>query len=414
MQFSENLAQAMRSVRANSLRAILTLLIIAFGIMALVGILTSIDALLFTMNDNFSRMGANSFDIRPGTSSNLHSNNRGREEKRAEPIDFRQAMDFKERFVFPAAKVSISGFGKWDATVKYAKEKTNPNVLIFGVDGEFMSVRGYDLAQGRDFTNIEQEGGVQVAMIGMEVVNSLFDKKPEKAVNKDILIDNQRFLVVGVLASKGASMNQSADRRILIPLLTERRLYGFAKKNYSITVATSAATQLDDAISMATGIMRNIRHLKASEANDFETFQSDSLLNTLKENTATIRIATILIGLITLIGAAIGLMNIMLVSVTERTREIGISKALGATRANILSQFLTEAILICQLGGIVGIALGIGIGNGVALLLGGKFIMPWAWIILGFIMCMIVGLASGLYPALKAARMDPIESLRYE
>ena len=414
MQFSENLSQALRSVRANSLRAILTLLIIAFGIMALVGILTSIDALLFTMNDNFSRMGANSFDIRPGRNSNLHSNNRGREEKRAEPIDFRQAMDFKERFEFPGAKVSISGFGKWGATVKYGKEKTNPTVLIFGVDGEYMSVHGYDLAQGRDFTNIEQEGGVQVAMIGMDLVNSLFDKKPEKALNKDILIDNQRFLVVGVLASKGASMNQSADRRILIPLLTERRLYGYSKKNYSITVATAAATQLDDAISMATGIMRNIRHLKASEENDFETFQSDSLLNMLKENTATIRIATILIGLITLIGAAIGLMNIMLVSVTERTREIGISKALGATRANILSQFLTEAILICQLGGLVGIALGIGIGNGVALLLGGKFIMPWTWIILGFILCMIVGLASGLYPALKAARLDPIESLRYE
>jgi len=209
-------------------------------------------------------------------------------------------------------------------------------------------------------------------------------------------------------------MNQSADRRILIPLLTERRLYGYANKNYTITVATGTANELDDAISMAIGIMRNIRHLKASEDNDFETFQSDSLLNMLKENTATIRIATIGIGLITLIGAAIGLMNIMLVSVTERTREIGINKALGATRANILSQFLTEAVLICQMGGIVGIALGIAIGNGVALLLGGKFIMPWAWIILGFIMCMIVGLASGLYPALKAARMDPIESLRYE
>lgn len=414
MQFSENLSQAIRSVRANSLRAILTLLIIAFGIMALVGILTSIDALLFTMNDNFSRMGANSFDIRPGSSSGLHSNRRGREEKRADPIDFRQAIEFKERFSYPSARVCISGFGKWDATIKYGKEKTNPTVLIFGVDEEFMSVRGYDLAAGRDFTNVEQEGGVQVAMIGMDVVNDLFDKQPEKALNKDILIDNQRFLVVGVLASKGASMNQSADRRILIPLLTERRLYGYADKNYTITVATGTANELDDAISMAIGIMRNIRHLKASEDNDFETFQSDSLLNMLKENTATIRIATIGIGLITLIGAAIGLMNIMLVSVTERTREIGINKALGATRANILSQFLTEAVLICQMGGIVGIALGIAIGNGVALLLGGKFIMPWAWIILGFIMCMIVGLASGLYPALKAARMDPIESLRYE
>jgi putative ABC transport system permease protein len=413
MQFSENLAQAIRSVRANSLRAILTLLIIAFGIMALVGILTSIDALLFTMNDNFSRMGANSFDIRPGTNGNLHGNNRGREEKRADPINFRQAMEFKERYSYPSAKVSVSGMGKWDAIVKNGKEKTNPTVLIFGVDENFLDVRGYDLSMGRNFTNIEEEGGTQVAIIGMDIVNSIFNKTPEKALNQDIII-NQRYIVIGVLASKGASMNQSADRRILIPLSTERRLYGYADKNYSITVSASTAPQIDDAISSAIGLMRNIRQLKAAEENDFETFQSDSLLNMLKENTATIRIATILIGLITLIGAAIGLMNIMLVSVTERTREIGISKALGATRANILSQFLTEAVLICQIGGIVGIVLGIAIGNGVALLLGGKFIMPWAWIILGFIMCMIVGLASGLYPALKAARLDPIESLRYE
>jgi len=253
-----------------------------------------------------------------------------------------------------------------------------------------------------------------MTIIGMDIVNDIFDKKPLAALNRVIIVDNRRFTVIGILASKGSSMNQSADRRILIPLLAERYLYGYPDKNYGVTVSTSNSTDIDDAISLATGIMRNIRKLRASQENDFAMEQSDSLLNMLKENTAKIRIATIGIGLITLIGAAIGLMNIMLVSVTERTREIGISKAIGATRANIMNQFLTEAVLICQLGGIVGIVLGIAIGNGVALLLGGKFIMPWAWIILGFITCMIVGLASGLYPALKAARLDPIESLRYE
>jgi putative ABC transport system permease protein len=413
MRFSENLSQALRSVRANALRAVLTLLIIAFGIMALVGILTSIDALLFTMNDNFSRMGANSFEIRPA-GFNLHSNRDGRKEKRGDPITFRQGMEFKERYDFPSAKVSLSGFATWEATVKHGNEKTNPTVLVFGVDENYLEIEGYDLEAGRNFTNVEQESGTQVVLIGMDIVNDLFKKKPAAALNKNVTIDNRRFTVVGVLASKGASMNRSADRRVLIPLFTERSLYGYADKNYDLSVSTASATELDDAISLATGVMRNIRKLRASEDNDFETRQSDSLMNMLKENTVTIRLATIGIGLITLIGAAIGLMNIMLVSVTERTREIGISKALGATKANILTQFLTEAVLICQLGGIVGIILGIAIGNGVALLLGGKFIMPWAWIILGFITCMIVGLASGLYPALKAARLDPIESLRYE
>src|SRR5690606_16942956 len=267
---------------------------------------------------------------------------------------------------------------------------------------------------GRDFTNVEHESGSQVAIIGPDIVNSLFAKKAEAAIGQHITIDNRRFLVVGVLASKGSSMNMGADRVALIPLLTERRLYGYADKNYTLNVAISNPIALDDAISQATGVMRNIRKLRAVEENDFEVVQSDSLLNILKENTITIRLAAIIIGLITLLGAAIGLMNIMLVSVTERTREIGITKALGATRSNILTQFLTEAVLVCQLGGVFGIILGIAIGNGVAMLLGGKFIIPWAWMLLGLGLCMIVGLISGLYPAMKAAKLDPIESLRYE
>lgn len=413
MLFTETVAQSIKSVKANALRAVLTLLIIAFGIMALVGILTSIDALLFTMNDSLSRMGANSFDITP-TGSSLRSSRYGRQSKRGKPIDFRQALAFKDRFDFPSSNVTVFGNATGNATLKYRDEKTNPTVVVVGIDNEYLNIKDYILENGRNFNGIEQASGTQVALIGMDIVNDLFDKKAAAAINSNITVDGNRFTVIGVLASKGSTMGQSADRRVLIPLFTERNLYGYANKNYDISVMTNEAESLEDALSMATGLMRNIRKLRAAEENDFDTRQSDSLMNLLKDNTVTIRLVTIGIGLITLLGAAIGLMNIMLVSVTERTREIGITKALGATRSHIVMQFLTEAIIICQLGGILGIILGILMGNGVALALGGNFIIPWAWIILGFITCLVVGLVSGLYPALKASRLDPIESLRYE
>jgi len=412
MNISESIRMAFSSVRMNMLRSILTLLIIAVGITALVGILTAIDALLFTMTDNFSRMGANSFNISPSGRS-FASHQDGRQQKRGANITFRQAMEFKERYDFAAA-VTVSGRATGNAMIKYANEKTNPTVMVYGIDESYIPVLGYEIETGRDFTSNELEHGSNKAIIGMEIVNILFDKKPERALNSVISIGNIKFRVVGVLQSKGASMNQSADRRVFIPLLAEKNYYGYTDKNYEIAVGVESATELDEAMSTAISVMRPIRKLKASEENDFEMFKSESLLEILKENTVKIRMATITIGLITLLGAAIGLMNIMLVSVTERTREIGITKALGATRRNIMTQFLIEAIIICQMGGIVGILLGIGIGNLVAQLVGGKFLIPWGWMLLGIVTCMIVGLISGLYPALKAARLDPIQALHHE
>jgi putative ABC transport system permease protein len=412
MPISEILSMAFQSIRANMLRAVLTLLIIAFGIMALVGILTAIDAIAYSLNDNFSGLGANSFSI-DRKWNEVKSRRGGRRQKAGEPIHFEQAFEFKERFSFPS-KSSISLWATNLASVKYNEEKTNPNVSFVGVDENYFEVKGLDIEYGRAFSKQEVEAGHDRVVIGQEIVKKLFKNKPEKAIDQVVTLGNNRYRVVGVLKSKGSSMGSSEDRAVYAPILNVKAIYGTEQTNYDLVVAVKDASDMEIAQSEATGLFRQIRGLRPGETEDFRIFASNSLVSILKRETKNLRLATIAIGLMTLLGAAIGLMNIMLVSVTERTREIGIYKALGATRRSILMQFLAEAIVICQIGGLVGIFLGILVGNIVTPLLGGSFLIPWGWMLLGFTLCMVVGIVSGFYPALKAARLDPIESLRYE
>lgn len=412
MSFAEILRFAFQNIRANMMRAVLTLLIIAFGIMALVGILTAIDAIAYSLNDNFSGLGANSFSISRKW-GDTRSNQGGRRQKPGDPIRYEDALRFKDRFDFPAS-VSVSYWATSLATVKYAGEKTNPNIGFVGVDENYFNAKGLDIEFGRNFSKGEVDDGQHKIVLGRDLVKTLFDDKPEKALDQIVLVGSNRYRVVGILRSKGASMGNQADRAVYAPLANVRAIYGTADTNYDLVVAVNHASDLEAAKSEATGLFRQIRGLRPGVKEDFEIFASDSIVAILKENTTNLRLATIAIGLMTLLGAAIGLMNIMLVSVTERTREIGIYKALGATRKSILIQFLTEAVVICQIGGIVGILLGILVGNIVTPLLGGSFLVPWGWMILGFTLCMIVGIVSGFYPAMKASRLDPIEALRYE
>jgi putative ABC transport system permease protein len=412
MPFTEILRMALQNIRANLLRSVLTLLIIAFGIMALVGILTAIDTITYSLNDNFSGLGANSFTLERKWGE-VKSNKRGKKQKSGEVIHYQEAMEFKERFVFPA-KVSISFSANGFSTVKFGETETNPNVSLTGVDENYFSVKGMDLQYGREFSKSEVEDGQPKLVVGEEVAKKLFNNKAEKAIDQIVLVNNQRYRIIGVLVSKGASMGGSGDRAVYAPLQCVRVEYGTEDTDYSLVVAVKNATDMDAATSEATGLFRQVRRLRPGQEDDFEIFKSDSLVAILKENTVKLRLATVAIGLMTLLGAAIGLMNIMLVSVTERTREIGIYKALGATSKSILTQFLTESIVICQFGGIVGIILGILMGNLVTFFIGGSFLIPWTWMLLGFTLCMIVGVVSGFYPALKASRLDPIESLRYE
>ena len=337
----------------------------------------------------------------------------GRRRKMGDPISYKQAMSFKDRYDFPA-KVSIAVACTGRATISYSDEQTNPTVSVTAIDENYLDVKGFEVDEGRAFTKREVLNGGNKALIGTDILKSLFNGKQEKALGQVIGIGNLQFKIIGVLKSKGTSMNQSSDRAVFIPLMDGKRYYASQDQNYELTVAVKDATQMEQAQSAAIGTFRTIRRLKASQENDFEMFSSDSLVSIIKENTTNFRLAAVAIGIMTLLGAAIGLMNIMLVTVTERTREVGICKALGATRKNILWQFLTEAIIICQIGGIIGILLGILVGNGVTQLMGGTFLIPWDWITMAIIVCTLVGLASGIYPAMKAARLDPIEALRYE
>ncbi len=409
MSPSENIRLALHSIRGQMLRTVLTVLIIAFGIMALVGILTSIDGIKNSLTSSLSSMGANSFTIR-NHGLGIRIGNSGKKSKRYKQINFEQAVEFKQQFNYPAV-VGISTFCDGIAVVRYESEKTNPNIFVNAVNENYLQTGGYTLAEGRNISETEVMRGDNVVMIGQELKRKLFKKN--NPVGKDISINFRKYRVIGVLADKGSSFGFGGDKVCLIPLINAKQYYG-NDRSWTVSVQVPDIQHLESAVQEATGLFRIIRKDKVGEESSFEIIKSDSLANMFIEQLETVTLAATLIGFITLLGAAIGLMNIMLVSVTERTREIGIRKSMGATRQNIKRQFLIEAIVICQIGGITGIVLGILIGNLVGLMIGGGFIVPWLWIMLGIALCFLVGVLSGYYPASKASKLDPIESLRYE
>jgi putative ABC transport system permease protein len=321
-------------------------------------------------------------------------------------------MRFKEEFDFTDA-ISISTRASGAATLKFGSEKTQPNISVMGCDAEYFDCSGYDFVYGRNFSDTEERYGRPVIVISNKIAEVLFPTSND-ATGKIISVGATKYAVIGVLRDKGSSMSFGGDKICMIPLTNVRQHYLRRNASFTLSVMANSVPEMENAISEATGTFRVIRQVEAKQETNFEIIRSDSVSRMFLENAYIVEVTGIIIALLALIGASVGLMNIMLVSVTERTREIGVRKALGATKDFIRQQFLIEAIVICQLGGLLGIILGIGIGNAVSIFIGGGFIIPWAWIMIAVVVCIVVGLISGLYPAIKASKLDPIESLRFE
>ena len=413
MNLKENISEGLRSIKGNMLRTVLTALIIAIGITSLVGILTAIDGMQSSVDNSFAGLGANSFDIKGPRM--FRRRNAGVNEKDFPPIEYREAKLYKNLFQGKtSATISIYTNVTGAAQLKYKSVKTNPNSLIRGVDENYVEIKGYKLSAGRNITENDINFTSNVVILANELAVMLFPK--ESPIDKDITVLGIRFKVIGVLEKKGSITGGGDDRVALVPLETGRQIAGNRKLTFDITTSVNNVSDMDYILGEAEAVMRRVRKDPIAKPKSFEIERSDALAKDFEEVTGYLRIGGFGIGIITLLGAAIALMNIMMVSVTERTREIGIRKAIGATPFKIRLQFLMEAIVICILGGIAGIIMGIGIGNVIAKLISDKssFIIPWAWIMMGFVVCVVVGIVSGFYPAYKASKLDPIESLRYE
>jgi len=409
--FYENFRIALESIRSNLLRTILTVLIIAVGITALVGILTAIDSIKNSITKEFTFMGANTFTI-SSRGMRVQVGNQRIRTKNHSYISFYEAQEFKENFDFPAT-VAISVNASGTATIKYESEKSNPNVTVNGIDENYLFTAGYEIESGRSFSDDDIESGRNVVLIGSGIVTVLF-KEGEIPLQKVISIGGGKYKVIGVLKEKGSGFGSESDLVCFIPYTNARSYFSRQNMNFDVQVRVDKAELMDAAVGNAESVFRVVRDLTPLDETDFNIEKSDNIVNILLENIKNITLVATIIGFITLFGAAIGLMNIMLVSVTERTREIGVRKAIGAKGITVKQQFLIEAIVIGQIGGLFGIIFGILTGNLVSVMIGSSFIIPWSWIFLGVLLCFAVGIISGYYPAQKASKLDPIESLRHE
>ncbi len=412
--FRENIRIALSAIRTQMLRTSLTVFIIALGIMALVGILTIVTALDYNLSSSFATMGSNTFNINQYEFIGRRQQGRNNEPEKVNPIiSYPEAKAFQQKFDYPLTHTSLSFTATATAEVKYENEKTDPEISVLGVDEYYTVNNGSEIAMGRNFNPFDISNNTYQCILGSDFASKglLKDVNP---IDKVISIRGAKFKVIGVLKEKGSTFGNSQDLRVLIPIQVARSLFSQPGINYTISCMVSKKELLDKATDQAMVTMRQVRKLNPVEENNFGISRSDDLVQRIMESTEILSISAWVIGIITVFGSSIALMNIMIVSVTERTREIGVRKSLGAKKSTVAWQFFVETLIIGQLGGLLGMILGISIAYFMCLGFGWDFTVPWSAMITAVITSFIVAVFSGLYPAIKASNLDPIEALRYE
>ncbi len=401
---------AMDAIRNNKLRSILTLLGITIGVFSVIGVMTAIRTLESSIESGLNVFGTNTFVIQKWPMIQIGGPGRDQKYRNRKNIDFDQYEELKKRAKLPIF-VSVAE-GRGFRNIKYRDKAIKRSLSVVGSDEG--TIRSYNtfIGDGRNLTNDDIRFSRNVCVVGMDVVDQLFPF--EDPLGKVIQISGLDYRIVGITEKKGRSFGQSQDNYILIPITTYLQRYANRWTTLSITIEASSAVLYDKTIDEAVGLMRMIRKVPPENENDFEVSSNAELMETFGNFTGGVKIFALAVSVIALVVAGIGIMNIMLVSVSERIKEIGVRKAIGATKRDILTQFLTEAVFLSQFGGIAGVILGIAGGNLVALTFNIPAVIPLDWAIYGLVVCSVIGIGFGIYPAWRAANLDPIESLRHE
>lgn len=408
--FRESLQMALSSVKTSKLRSLLTMLGIVVGVFSIISVMTAVGVLKNSIEEGMMQLGANTFQIQKFPAFQTGPDDRRRFRNRKD-ITYEQALQVREK----ATLASAVGLEMWRFGLVFVwnGQKTNPNISIGGENLDGLITNDWTVEVGRSFSQQDLDEGRKVMILGNALAEKLFPPSINP-IGESIRADGSVYQVIGVFESKGGALGGNQDNFGAIPITTYMQKYGKATRSVNIMVKAINRESMDDAIEQARLILRTARKVPPGAEDDFAWFSNDSLIKQFDEFTLYLRLGVMLISFIALLAAGVGIMNIMLVSVTERTREIGVRKAIGAQRRDILTQFMIEAILLCEIGGVLGVVLGIITGNVVGLLLEVPAVIPWDWAAIGIIVCSIVGLVFGVYPAWKAANLDPIEALRYE